>query len=82
MAIDEEDVHLVLEADEALVLFEFLSRFSDDDELSTQHEAETHALWNLQCLLEKKLVAPFRDDYDEILDEARNSLIVKGGHIT
>jgi hypothetical protein len=42
------------EPDEALVLFEFLSRFSDTDELRVEDQAEQRALSNLCCLLEKQ----------------------------
>ena len=60
-------VTLRLTSDEALVLFEFLSRFSDDDRLKIEDQAEQRALWNLQCLLEEQLVEPFQSDYNDLL---------------
>jgi hypothetical protein len=69
-----DPVHLELTADEALVLFEFLSRFSDTESLVIVDQAEQRALWNLLCLLETQLVEPFRPDYRELIRLARNRL--------
>lgn len=67
-------VEVRLTPDEALVLFEFLSRYSDGDELRVEDQAEQRALWNLCCLLEKQLVEPFNPNYFELLESARNRL--------
>jgi hypothetical protein len=69
-----EPVTIELTGDEALVLFEFLSRFSDTDTLSLEDQAEARALWNLLCLLQKQLVEPFRPNYQELLRQARDRL--------
>jgi hypothetical protein len=69
-----EPVPLELSADEALVLFEFLSRYSDSDVLATVHQSEQRALWRLLGLLEKRLVEPFRPDYTQLLQQARDRL--------
>lgn len=69
-----EPVRLELTADEALVLFEFLSRYSESDQLSIVDQAEQRALWNLQCLFERQLVEPFRSDHEEQLAAARERL--------
>lgn len=68
------EVHLRLTPDEALVLFEFLSRYSDTDELVLEDQAEQRALWNLCCKLEKELVEPFNPDYVKLLQSARDRL--------
>ncbi len=73
----EDKIKIELTKDEALVLFEFLSRFSDDEKLNIEHQAEERALWNLTCLFEKELAEPFRNDYDELLEAARKRLIDK-----
>ena len=68
-------VELKLTKDEALVLFEFLCRFSNDDALAIDDQAEERALWNLQCVLEKVIMEePFSPDYKSILEAARNRL--------
>lgn len=69
-----DSVRLELTADEALVLFEFLSRYSDSNILAIEDQAEQRALWNLLCLLEKQLVEPFRPDYSQLLQQARDRL--------
>ena len=74
MTRDAATTIIELSSDEALVLFEFLERFSDTDQLSIQDQAEQRALWNLCCLLEEKLVEPFRRDYDVLLAQARERL--------
>jgi hypothetical protein len=67
-------VELILTADEGIVLFEFLSPFSQDDVLSIEHKGERQALWNLLCVLEKKLGAQFQADFSEQLAAARERL--------
>ena len=59
---------------EALVLFEFVSRFSNTDVLEIQDRAEAQALWNVCCLLEKQLVEPFDPNYDALLQAARDEI--------
>lgn len=70
----ERDVQIALTPDEALVLFEFLSRFSDADTLVIEDQAEARALWNLCCLLEKALVEPLKEEYHQLLQTARDRL--------
>jgi hypothetical protein len=70
----QDQVEVRLTPDEALVLFEFLFRYSDSDELRVADQAEQRALWNLCCLLEKQLAEPFKADYVELLEAARSRL--------
>ena len=65
--MSEDDIQISLTKDEALVLFEMLSRFSDTDKLSIEHQSEERVLWNLQCVLEKIMVEPFKLNYSELL---------------
>jgi hypothetical protein len=69
-----ESVLIPLTADEALVLFEFLQRFSSTDELTIEDQSEQRALWNLCCLFEKHLSVPFDANYTEILQAAQDRL--------
>lgn len=70
-----EIVNLSLTKDEALILFEFLSRFSESDsELTIEDQAEERVLWNLCCDLEKILVEPFQENYGELLNQAREKV--------
>ena len=70
----EEKVIIELSKSEALVLFEFLARTSDDDSLMVADQAERRALWNLECLFEKALVEPFLPNYLELLEQAKKRL--------
>jgi hypothetical protein len=69
-----DDIQISLTKDEALVLFEMISRFSDTDKLSIEHQSEERALWNLNCSLESVLVEPLDDKYLELLKAARERL--------
>ena len=75
--MDRREVVIRLSQDEALVLFEWLSR---TDELTNDFgdlvvdQAEQRALWNLTCLFERELVQPFAADYAELVDQARERL--------
>ena len=69
-----DNVDLSLTSGEALVLFEFLSRFGDKEQLAIEDEAERQVLWNLCCMLQRELVAPFDSNYDSLLEDARATL--------
>ncbi len=71
---DRPNFQLTITSDEALVLFEFLQRFSDTDKLFIEDQAEERALWNLCCVLEKLLAEPFDQAYLDLLREARERL--------
>jgi hypothetical protein len=70
----EEKVIIELTGSEALVLFEFLSRTSDDDPLTVADQAERRVLWSLECMIEKALVEPFLPNYDDLLAQAKEKL--------
>lgn len=53
------DVEISLTADEGLVLFECLSRFSDSGALKIVDQAEERALWNVCARFQKVLLPPF-----------------------
>ena len=68
----KDKIKIELSKDEAIVLFEFLSRFNEnnhDDIFDDQ--AEQRVLWNIEGLLEKQLSEPFRPDYVDIVKRAR-----------
>lgn len=67
----EKKVTIELSREEALVLFEFVSAFSDTDQLLIHDQAEQRVLWNICASLEKILVEPFHANYSELLAEAR-----------
>jgi len=71
---DSPEVEILLTAAEALVLFEFLSRFEESGALAIVDQAEEKVLSKLLGPLQKQLVSPFRHDYLELLGQARNRL--------
>lgn len=74
MSLTAEPILLEFSRDEALVLFELLSRFSNSGSLALEDQAEEVALWGLTGMFEKVLVEPFREDYAELLNAARDRL--------
>ncbi|MBC3873973.1 hypothetical protein [Undibacterium flavidum] len=69
-----DDVTVTLTSDEAVVLFEFLRRFSDTDKLTIEDQAEERVLWNLCCIFEKASVLPLEANYPQALLSARDRL--------
>jgi 23S rRNA maturation mini-RNase III len=67
-------IEIKFSKDEAVVLFEFLTRFAEESNLQIEDNAEARVLWNLQSKLEEILVEPFQENYEEIVKEARNNL--------
>jgi hypothetical protein len=69
-----------LSPDEAIVLFDLLSRWCENNDAPTpdascfESTAEGAVLHRLLADLESQLVAPFNTDYNTALDEARNQL--------
>lgn len=74
-----EDVIITLSQDEALVLFEFFGRFcEDDDDFTLRHTAEYLAFMRIAAQLDKALLKPFRPEYAELLQAARER--IAGGY--
>lgn len=67
----EKKVDLDLSADEALVLFEWLSRFNHSEGGTFEDAAEQRVLFDLESKLESILVAPLKPDYKKLLADAR-----------
>jgi len=70
----QDEVSLVLTKNEALVLFEFLSRYSESDRLDIVDQAEQRVLWNLTGYLEKILAEPFLSEWSDILEKSQGML--------
>ncbi len=69
-----EPVPVILSRAQALVLFEFLSRFCEKDQLDIRDPAEERVLWDILAVLESALPEPFAHDYDQQLQRARESI--------
>ena len=66
-----ENINLELSREEALVLFEWISRFNKSESSSFEDQAEQRILWDLEAMLESKLFEPFDANYPEMLARAR-----------
>lgn len=70
-----EEIIIKLDKDEALVLFDFLSRVNNKDLKEIfEDQAELKTLWILEGQLEKQLVEPFKPEYTDIIRDARNRI--------
>lgn len=69
--MDSDKVNIALTKDEAIVLLEFLRKFNNQNQSDLfNDQAEQRVFWDIECLLEKVLVEPFRKDYSEIVKRA------------
>jgi hypothetical protein len=69
-----DNILLRVSHDEALVLFEMLSRFRETNKLWLAHNAEFLALSEISAQLDKALVEPFQKNYMQLLGDAQNRL--------
>jgi hypothetical protein len=76
--MDDKTIDIQLSKDEALVLFEFLSRFDEIETLNIIDKGEEVALWRLHGHLETILVEPFQSTYMEDIKSTRERLRIKG----
>jgi hypothetical protein len=69
----ENGVTITLTRDEAIVLFEFLTRYSDDSgELRIVDQSEQRVLWDIHAMLESALPEPINNpSYEERVARAR-----------
>ena len=75
MTEETAPVTVELPRDEALVLFELLHRWEDENAVGGPLErGEQVALCALSGLLERELVEPFRENYGELVEAARARL--------
>lgn len=77
-------VNIELDSEEALVLFDFLTRLGELDDQNDskfsdiiEDEVEKTILWNMLCQLESRLIEPCDPNYRNLVEQARKS--VKGG---
>jgi hypothetical protein len=69
--MSDEKIKIELSPSEALVLFEFLSRFTNDDRLEIVDQAEERVLWDVCSLLESSLIEPLDPNYLMLLAKAQ-----------
>ncbi|HCA58581.1 MAG TPA: hypothetical protein DEP46_11415 [Blastocatellia bacterium] len=69
--MSERAIKIELSLNEALVLSEFVDRYTNTNQLTIEDQAEQRVLWNICCELEKVLIEPFMKGYPEMLEKAR-----------
>jgi len=67
-------VKIELTSDEALVLYDWLTRFNQRADTDLADQAEERVLFDLEAMLEKALVAPLQSDYADLLVQARSQV--------
>jgi len=73
--VSKETINIELSKNEAIVFFEFLGRFNNiENNPAFEDQSEQRILWDIECILEKKLSEPFRKDYLEIVKLARKNV--------
>lgn len=73
--MSKNEINIKLTRNESLVLFEFLNRIIEQEDLNIyEDKAEERVLWDIVCLLEKILDEPFRQDYLDIIQKAREDV--------
>jgi hypothetical protein len=70
----EDQYSITFSGSEALVLFDLLSRFSDERQLTIADDAESRVLWDIHAQLERVLVQPFMPDYRQQVERARRQV--------
>jgi hypothetical protein len=68
------EINLSLSRSKALVLFDFLSRFTEQKRLQICDQAEERVLWDIQADLERALPEPLSPDYAHHLKRARHAV--------
>ena len=72
---EASNLSLILNREEALVLFEWLSRFNKEKYSALfQDQAKERVLWDLEAILEESMDEAFATNYQELLLEARRAL--------
>jgi hypothetical protein len=72
--VRSKGVKIELTSDEALVLYDWLTRFNQRADTGLADKAEERVLFDLEAMLEKALVAPLQSDYPALLAQARSNV--------
>ena len=67
-------ITIELTGEEALVLYDWLTRFTQRDDMHVTDQAEERVLFDLEAMLEQALVAPLQSDYASVLGHARDKV--------
>ena len=76
--MQSKSVKIELTSDAALVLYDWLTRFNQREEIDVADQAEERVLFDLEAMLEKVLATPLQSDYAELLAQARSHVRDEG----
>jgi hypothetical protein len=72
---ENRDISIVFSEDEAIVFFEWLHKFNEEERPGlTQDQAEERLLFDLEAELEKVVSSAFSDNYKKLLLKARERI--------
>lgn len=72
--MSDDKIKIELTKSEAIVLFEFISALTNEEKFEIKDSAEEKILWSICADLEKILVEPFDENYEEVLSKARKDV--------
>lgn len=73
--MSKNEINIKLTRNESLVLFEFLRRIDEQEDLNIfVDQAEERVLWNIESKLEENLNEIFKKDYLDIIQKAREDV--------
>ncbi|TBN57250.1 hypothetical protein EYE40_07475 [Glaciihabitans arcticus] len=73
--MEDNNVEIVLSADEALVLLDWLARTTEQAHPAPfNDQAEQRVLWDLEASLESILTAPLDSNYAALIEAARGRI--------
>lgn len=70
----DEMICLELSREEAIVFFEWLSRFNKAEYTGFEDQAEQRVLWDIEASLESTLDELFESNYEDLLARARSTV--------
>ncbi len=73
---EKPHIQITLTENEAVVLWDLLSRFSqsNNDEIAFEDQAEKSVLWDIECMLEQQIPTQMHIAWKESLKSARDAV--------
>ncbi|SDZ31930.1 hypothetical protein SAMN04487866_1411 [Thermoactinomyces sp. DSM 45891] len=70
----ESKITIGLSPEEAIVFYDWICRFNEEEYTEFEDQAEQRVLWDIESILESKLAAPLNSKYDDLLQVARSKI--------
>lgn len=69
-----EKIVIKLHENEALVFFDWIKRFNENEDNRFEDQSEQRILWDIEALLEQNMVSILDEDYKNKLEKARKCI--------